>query len=336
MQTMVSDATADSVTIPPLEEMREDELAQYDVIASPAGTAAKRLAIHEAPLVSPGTGVRAVFRLIVYLGITIFMAPVQGLALALRVRPLYRRIPRVYHRICCRILGLRLTVRGKRHKKGPVLFVSNHISYLDIGVLGALIPGSFVAKAEISGWPVFGWLAKMQRTVFVDRQRRSTAGQRDSLSSRLDQGDSLILFPEGTSSDGNRVLPFKSALFSVAAIRPHDKPLKVQPVSIAYTRLDGMPIGRNVRPFFAWYGDMEMHDHLWDMARLGVCDVEVRYHEPVTLEMFANRKAMAEHCHALISQSVSRANSGREDNVEPPQGQDDGAADGDDTNASTS
>ena len=135
-----------------------------------------------------------------------------------------------------------------------MLFASNHVSYADIAVLGSLIAGSFIAKAEVAHWPLFGWLAKLQRTVFVDRRVRSTQLQRDAMTERLAAGDALILFPEGTSGDGNRVLPFKSALFSAAERMQAIVPIAVQPVSIAYTRLDGMPLGRLLRPFIAWYG----------------------------------------------------------------------------------
>ena len=116
----------------------------------------------------------------------------------------------------------------------------------------------FVAKAEVAHWPLFGWLAKLQRTVFVDRRPGSAAqpARRDHAAAR--RGDNLILFPEGTSGDGIHVLPFKSALFASPRTRPRGKPLTVQPISVAYTRLDGMPLGRFYRPFFAWYGDMEI------------------------------------------------------------------------------
>src|SRR5262249_58499052 len=136
------------------------------------------------------------------------------------------------------------------------LFAANHTGYLDIAVLGSVMPGSFVSKAEVASWPLFGWMAKLQRCVFVDRQVRSTAQQRDAIAERLAAGDALILFPEGTSADGNFILPFKSALFSVVYKR--DQPVTVQPVSLTYTRLDGLPIGRMMRPFFAWYGDMDL------------------------------------------------------------------------------
>src|SRR5439155_9057911 len=107
---------------------------------------------------------------------------------------------------------------------------------------------------------LFGWLAKLQRSVFINRQVRSTADQRDSSAARLAAGEALILFPEGTSGDGVRLLPFKSALFSVAD-HAASGPVTVQPVSIAYTRLDGIPLGRALRPFFAWYGSMSLAPH---------------------------------------------------------------------------
>ncbi len=128
---------------------------------------------------------------------------------------------------------------------------------------------------------------------------------------RLEAGDNLFLFPEGTSNDGNGVLPFKSALFAVAALKPRGAPLTVQPVSITYTALDGMPMGRALRPFYAWYGDMELPSHLWQALGLGRATVVVQFHDPVTLEDFASRKAMADHCYRKISEGVASALAGR-------------------------
>ncbi len=251
-----------------------------------------------------------VVRILLYLGVTFPLMPAQ--ALALRFHPsLGDRLPRAYHRICCRILGFRLEVFGTPSDRKPTLFVGNHISYLDILVFGAVVPASFVAKAEVRGWPLFGWLARLQKTVFVDRQVRSTHKQRDAIAERLAEGGSLILFPEGTSGDGNRVLPFKSSLFSVAAFEDAQGPLTVQPVSVAYVKLDGMPMGRGFRPFFAWYGDMEMAPHLWTVLGLGSATIRVEFHAPVTLAEFRSRKALAQHCETVIAQGVAAALSGR-------------------------
>src|SRR5579863_201455 len=224
-------------------------------------------------------------RIVLYIGLTLPLMPVQAVAVALR-SPLARRLPRIYHRWSCRILGFRLKVKGEISPRRPTLFVANHTSYLDIEVLGALIDGSFIAKTEVAQWPLFGWLAKLQRSVFIDRRQRNAADHRDSIRGRLDEGDRLILFPEGTSSDGNRVLPFKSALFSVADYTGPDGPLAVQPISVAYVRLDGIPLGRFYRPYYAWYGDMELAPHLWAMLGLGTVEVEVTFHPIVTLAQF--------------------------------------------------
>jgi len=200
-----------------------------------------------------------------------------------------------------------------------VLFAANHVSYADITVLGSVIAGSFIAKAEVADWPFFGWLAKLQRSVFVDRRVRSTITQRDAISRRLAVGDALILFPEGTSSDGNRVLPFKTALFAAAEHGKGLSPVVVQPVSIAYTRLDGIPIGRLYRPLFAWYGDVDLAPHIWSMIGLGTVEVVVEFHPPTFLSDCGSRKALASYCYARIAGGLAGALFGRPQPMpEPP------------------
>jgi lyso-ornithine lipid O-acyltransferase len=250
-------------------------------------------------------------RISVYLGLTLSLIGVQALLLAVK-SPLAVEFPRLYHRMCCRILGFRVVATGAPSDRRPTLFVVNHVSYTDITILGALIRGSFVAKSEVARWPLFGLLAKLQRTVFIERRVRGTAAQSGAIANRLASGDGLILFPEGTSGDGNRVLPFKSALFSAVESAAGVAPVMVQPVSIAYVRLNGVPMGRLYRPFFAWYGDMEMAPHLWTLLGFGIVTVNVEFHEPVAASAFASRKALATHCRSVIAEGVARALSGRE------------------------
>lgn len=235
--------------------------------------------------------------------------PVQALAVKFN-RSLSIRIPMFYHRWCCWILGLHVVVHGQLSSARPTLFISNHCSYADISVLASLLPASFVAKAEVATWPLFGWLAKLQRTVFVDRRGPRVVEQRDNMVERLEAHENLILFPEGTSSDGNRVLPFKSALFSVAQYEVDGAPLVVQPISIAYTRLDGMPIGRALKPHLAWYGEMSMLSHMWILAGLGIVTVEVIFHAPVTIGEYGRRKALSDHCFEVIQSGMVAANAG--------------------------
>jgi 1-acyl-sn-glycerol-3-phosphate acyltransferase len=254
-------------------------------------------------LMSP---VMAVVRLVGYLGWTLLLVPVQVVAV-LTWRRLSFSIPQLYHRGALWVLGLRIERKGVPVLSRPVLFVSNHASYLDIHVLGALLNGSFVAKQEVAGWPLLGLCARLQRSVFVDRRRGTSAGQRDAVAERLAMGDSLILFPEGTSSDGNRVLPFRSALLSAAERPIGGRPLTVQPISLAYARHSNMPMGRALRPFYAWYGDMGFASHLWRVLGLGPAVVAVRFHAPVTIEEFGGRKALTRHCERAIAQGVIEA-----------------------------
>jgi 1-acyl-sn-glycerol-3-phosphate acyltransferase len=263
-----------------------------------------------------GSTTRRLWRVAVYLAWTVALMPVQAMGLLLRCGWV-ARFPCFYHRHCCRILGLKVRRLGHPASARPVLYVANHVSYIDIAVLGSLIPGSFIAKSEIAGWPFFGWLAKLQRSVFVDRQVRSTARQRDAIAERLAAKDALILFPEGTSGDGTFVLPFKSALFSVVINRHSDQPVAVQPVSIAYTKLDGMPIGRGLRPFFAWYGDMTLPPHMWNFLGLGSIEVVVEFHPPTAVSEWSSRKDLAQFCYERISRGMGRHLAGRDDEPAP-------------------
>ncbi|OUS12836.1 1-acyl-sn-glycerol-3-phosphate acyltransferase [Rhodospirillales bacterium 47_12_T64] len=256
-----------------------------------------------------GSNFRALCRLLVYLTLTLSLIPLQMLLLLLRLPGRYR-LPLWYHGATCFLMGIKVVTRGKRSVQQPTLFVSNHVSYLDISVLGSLIDGHFVAKSEVGSWPLFGVLAKLSGTVFIQRRRHKSNESRENMARRLGDGRDLILFPEGTSSDGTRVLPFKSALFSVAQVAEGDSPLMVQPISITYTRLDGMPMGRLWRPFYAWYGDMELPGHLWHALAMGILTVEVEFLEPVEASTLANRKVMATHCHGLVARGVSNALSG--------------------------
>jgi len=256
-----------------------------------------------------GSTTLRLWRLAIYFAFTLLLMPVQAVGLMLR-QSWVVTFPRFYHRWCCRILGLRVRRIGHPTATRPVLFAANHISYLDITIFGSLIAGSFIAKHEVAAWPLFGWLAKLQRSVFIDRQVRSTAQQRDSIAGRLAAKEALILFPEGTSGDGNRVLPFKSALFSVAD-HSATGPVTVQPVSIAYTRLNSMPIGRRYRPLFAWYGAMPMAPHLWRLLGLGSIEIVVEFHPATTLAACGSRKMLARYCEDRVRSGLAGALTGR-------------------------
>jgi 1-acyl-sn-glycerol-3-phosphate acyltransferase len=215
-----------------------------------------------------------------------------------------RAFPRHYHQLMCRILGIRVSVSGKPPVQGPLLIVSNHVSWLDIVVLSAVAPVSFIAKRQVASWPLFGRLARLQRTVFIDRDRRhATGSSRNVMQARLLGGDILVLFPEGTSSDGRRVLPFKSSFFGAAEIEG----VLVQPVSIAYRGHWNLPMNRRLLPSYAWYGDMDLAAHLLEALAMGPIEVAVICHPPLSLSGELTRKMLARHAEQEVRKGVTLA-----------------------------
>lgn len=209
-------------------------------------------------------------------------------------------IPQLWHRAVSRSLGVRVRLTGEA-ADGGVLYVVNHLSWLDIPVLGSRLDASFVAKAEVRDMGLVGTLAGLQGTIYVDRERRSSAGvQAGDIRARLLGGDNVILFPEGTSSDGTRILPFKSTLFAVVDGEDCGD-VRIQPISLAYRRLNGLPLTRNRLFDIAWIGDMALGSHALDLMRLGRIDAEILCHPVVRRAEFADRKALARHCQRIVT-----------------------------------
>src|SRR5690606_20965312 len=169
----------------------------------------------------------------------------------------------------------------------PLLLASNHVSWTDIPVLGANADLAFVARADMAHWPVIGMLSRLQGTVFIDRTRRSAAAsQVREIGGRLAGGDAVVVFAEGTTDDGNIMLPFRSTLFGAAgnALRADGTgAVMVQPVAIAYTRLQGLPMGRILRRHAAWNGEQDLMPHALRHLHEGGIDAEVHVGEPVEL-----------------------------------------------------
>ena len=216
--------------------------------------------------------------------VTLVLILLQMLALrfgwsVLHVAPMW------FHRVLMRLFNVRVIERGKPPGDAATLVVANHVSWLDIPVIGSLHPLSFIAKSEIEGWPVVGLFARLQRSVFIDRQRRkATAEVNDALAHRLVKGEVIVLFAEGTTSDGNRLLPFRSSLVGAAQTAlMHDSVERVflHPLAITYTRRHGLPVTRRDRPFIAWYGDMDLGPHLKLFIRGIPLDVVVTWGEPI-------------------------------------------------------
>jgi len=251
--------------------------------------------------------IRAAIILAVFLLVTLILIPFQWLLLTLRL-PARRTFPHRYHRMVAHLFGIRVRVVGTP-PQGATLILANHSSWLDIVTFSTVIPLSFIAKSEVGTWPFFGTLARLQRTVFVTRARRSETGQaRDAIAERLKEGDVLVLFPEGTSSDGNVVLPFKSALLGAAeAVLPNGGKVPVQPVSSAYVAREGIPMGRENRPLYAWYGEMELVPHLWEALKSGPLDVVMQFHEPLPA---MDRKELARQGWDIVRKGQAQALAG--------------------------
>ena len=245
---------------------------------------------------------------------TSLLAPFQFLFLRRPVLRLWpkgaRELPHLYHRGVARLIGCRITTGGQMTCERPLLLIANHISWADIVVLSAVAPVSFVAKAEMITWPLFGWLARAQRTVFVDRaDRKRAAEQADRLSRRLEAGDAMVLFPEGTTSDGTRVLPFNASLLGAAGNvvrRGNVDAVWIQPVALRYSRAQGMAIGRRGMRSVGWPGTVPLLPHLPDTLREGALDVEVSFGEPVRFDTATNRKSVSAIAHQAIRDMRAR------------------------------
>lgn len=254
---------------------------------------------------------RALVLLTLFFAITLPLIPVQ--ALLLKVAPSWaRRLPHWYHRQVCKLFGIKVRVTGAVDQARPVLLISNHTSWLDIPVLSSIVPVSFIAKKEVGSWPFVSWLARLQRSVFVDREKRSDVSRTtNAILDRLSAGDCIVLFAEGTSSDGNRVLDFRTSLF--AAAKPPEKfqrdagpVVSVQTAAIVYRRLHGVPLGRSGRKRLSWYGDMDMLSHGWWTLQAGPIDVDVVISAPQPLENFKDRKELARRTEDMVRAHVMK------------------------------
>ncbi|MBB1092744.1 1-acyl-sn-glycerol-3-phosphate acyltransferase [Rhodopseudomonas palustris] len=225
--------------------------------------------------------------------------------------PIQRSLPQLYHRILCRLIGVRIREVGRRDGHGPVLILANHVSWLDICVISALTPVAFVAKSEVAAWPLFGWLAKLQRTIFIDRQARHRTGAATAeIGARLRDGDAVVLFAEGTSSDGSRVLPFRSALVGAvhhALGEEAQAAIGVQPMAVTYIGFGGLPIGRELRERVAWYGDADLIPHFIGVLSAGAIDVTVSWGEPIAASAATDRKAIARDAEQSVRRMCAAA-----------------------------
>lgn len=221
----------------------------------------------------------------------------------------YRAIQRAWYRTLIAMAGLKVTRGGVAPVEGAVLMVANHASYLDILIFGALFNPRFVSKADVKSWPGIGYLATWAGSVFVDRKRASLNQQADAIAEALRRDERLILFPEGTSSDNQRVLPIKSSLLqTVFGAAAAGQSWPVQPVMIAYIRdLDGAPLTGARAADYAWFGDATLAPHVFDVLRAKGAHVRVEVLPPLDPAAYSTRKALAQAVHGQLSERLHAA-----------------------------
>jgi 1-acyl-sn-glycerol-3-phosphate acyltransferase len=254
---------------------------------------------------------RALFIVAFFFAITPLLISIQWLLGKVGL-PGWGFIANNYYRVLRSLLRINVRIGGTPVRDCAVLFVSNHVSWVDIVVIGSIVPVAFVAKREVRDWPLVGITAKVQRTVFVDRARRHQTGEAVAeILRRIESGVSVVLFAEGTSSDGNRVLPFRSALLGAIDAESGGDKILIQPMSITYTGQHGMPMGRQHRPLVAWYGDLNFLPHIKAFVEQGAVDALVNYGEPVRTNQQIDRKAMTKRLEAAVRELVVTALRGR-------------------------
>ena len=230
--------------------------------------------------------------------ITSFLLPIQAF-LRIFKKPLSTIIPMIYHRLVLKLLSIKIIVKGNIGEDGS-LIVSNHASWIDIFIISSVIKTSFVSKSEVSKWPLVSWLAKLQGTIFINRNNpKELIKTASEIHDRISKKQNVVLFPEGTSSDGNRVLPFKSSIFMLSELTDRRK-LSIQPISIAYTKYNGLTMGRIERTLIAWYGDMDLLTHLYKLIRSGSFEVEITFHNRIDISEKKSRKDIAHDCEVLV------------------------------------
>ncbi len=214
-------------------------------------------------------------------------------------------IPMLFHKLIIWLLNISITKQGKIiNDKQGLLFVSNHISYLDIPILGSIMSVKFIAKNEVSKWPIFGILAKIGNTIFIKRVKANIFKEKDIIKNQIDNGFKIILFPEGTTSDGIRILDFKSSLLSSIECQDY----MIQPIVIKYKGINGFPLNRSLKPIIAWYGDMVLKRHLFDVLQLFSITARVTFLNPIFSKDFENRKSMTFALQNVILKEYSQKN----------------------------
>lgn len=246
------------------------------------------------------SSLRAILRAVVLVLWMLLLLPIVLVLWLLQLKKLRAKAAQFFHVVTLAILGLRIKQHGQPSDIRPLLVVSNHTSYIDIFVMGAQLPISFTPKSEIRDWPVIGFLCVLADCVFVERRRAMIDAARAEMAKRINEGRVLCLFPEGTTSNGVELKPFKSGFFSLA----EDHHLSVQPASITYTHIGREPITDATREMVAWVGEATFFGHFWNMLGMPGIRAILRWHAPITHTDFPDRKALTKAAETIVTAGV--------------------------------
>lgn len=249
----------------------------------------------------PGhSSLRAFVKAVLMVALVLLLGPFVLLFWLLRLQALRGNIVRLVNAGFLAIIGIRVAQNGRVSDLRPLMVVSNHASYLDVFIIGAQLPVSFTPKREVRSWPVIGFLCVLADCVFVERRPAMMEEARAEMAKRIGEGRVLCLFPEGTTSDGKHIKPFKSGFLSLA----EQHALPVQPASIAYTHIDDEVIADGARDLVAWIGDATFFGHFWSVLGMPKIRATLRWHEPLHLKDFADRKALTKAAETIVTAGV--------------------------------
>lgn len=251
----------------------------------------------------------AVIRLLLFVLFSLILTPIQWLVLKFNKDRCPYDIPELWHRSICALFKIKVKITGKPENLEKMAYVSNHLSYLDIPVIGSSIRASFVAKKDVESWPLFGMLAKLQRTVFMDRRPSTAKTGAKNVADMINRGYNLILFPEGTSTDGTDVKQFKSSLFATffsGNKTGGNNDFYVQPMTL---RLENIKSRDDIEKY-AWYlEESELAPHLWDFAKGHGATVSLIFHEIIKVSDFDNRKDLCNACYKSVKYGLDSGKS---------------------------
>lgn len=235
-----------------------------------------------------------------FLGAMVTFA-VQGSILIFTKGPVSLIYPRLFHRYACWIFGVKVIVEGALEEGDNIVYVGNHISYIDIQAVGSIIKGSFVAKKDVEKWPLFGALGKMGRTLYISRNPKDAAEEINLISNRLKENSPVIIFGEGTSSNGTSILPFKSSFFEIFL----NQKIRIQPFTISILEIhEETPISDNKRDYYAWYGDMSFEPHLWRFAKGKGAIVKIILQKSIVSTSYKDRKLLSNAVYVEVSKGL--------------------------------